>query len=141
MSAPAMTFSTDELLDRDRMKNGPMTVFWNQDDWVRPSKPLDYGQKPKPKLWQRLLRLRLFKLDIRLMPPEDADLLTWGKEVAAQVGVPWQGEPEDGDKAVWLVGACFARNPAQVVGGTRKVFDKMPGRLIRQAQVQTELWR
>lgn len=139
MTTPAMTFDVGQLLDGDKLRNGPMTLFWNQDEFIPCNHKIDYGEPPKRKLIHRLLRVRAFRFDVRIAPPKDmapAELSEWGKAIAARLDVPWQNEARDGDRAVWLPGWVWCKTAGQAVGSARHVFNKLDGLTIGQAQVR-----
>lgn len=138
---PEMTFSVDQLLDPKPMKDGPMDVFWNQDEWIPPTNDaIPLGDEwPRRTLVQRALRCRRWHGAVRIAPPPDTDLGEWGKGVAAKLGVPWTNEPQEGDRAVWLPMTIWARNAGQAIGSAGLVFKALDGFTVGQAAIR--VWR
>jgi hypothetical protein len=135
-----MVLNADELLDDDAMKNGPMTVFWNQDEWVEPNgDPL-----PEPTLdaWShrplkaRLLRAKPWAIEMRLAPPPDTDLGEWGNELTRCFGAELAAPPKEGDKAVWMSFGTWARNAGEAVGSAGLAFKKMDGINLSAVQIR-----
>lgn len=132
-----MVMDADMLLRPEAMRDGPLVVFWNQEAWIEPDAPiLGTDEMPPKKLVQRLLRCKPWSIEIRLAPPPDADLETWGVAVAKKLGVPWSGPPKDGDRAVWMPGATWARNAGGALGSASLVFKDLNGFQIGAAQIR-----
>jgi hypothetical protein len=136
-----MTFDPAALLDNDKMKNGPLAVVWNQEGWIEPNKPLDKngGYLPKRKLRHRLLRLRPWRVEIRLAPPPDVDLSEWGNAIAATLGFPFS-TPEEGDSVLWMWGGSWARNAGGALGGAGKFLRQLEGHYISAGGIRVSRW-
>jgi hypothetical protein len=134
-----MRLDAEKLLDPVAMKNGPMDFLWNQDEWIPPNGPMTVGDKwPKRKPHQIILRCVRWHGTIRIAPPPDADLSEWGKAIAERLGVPWAGEPEEGDRAVWLPLTIWARNASHALGSAALVFQALDGFQVSQAAIRVQ---
>lgn len=133
-----MTFDPAELLDPDKMQNGPMTFFWGQDEYVEPRVGIDVD-RPVPgrrSFRQWLRRVRPWTLDVRLMPTPDTDLNAWGQTVAKTMGVRWTGEAAPDHRAVWLPGLTWARNAGEALASSKYIFDALAGFELAEVQVR-----
>jgi hypothetical protein len=133
---PAMTFDAADLLDERRMREGPVVVFWNQNEWIEPRRPMPLGGPlPKRSPIQRARRLKPWHIEMRLQPPPGEDLQEWGQRIAQCLGVPW-GEPREGDRAVWLPGSTWARNAGGAIGSAGVVFKQLADFQLAAAQIR-----
>lgn len=135
---PPMTFNAGALLDEERLRNGPLDVFWGQDEWIEPSRPLPTGDPPKRRWWHRLLGFKPFALDMRLAPPESEDLYEWGAGLAAQLGLDLLNAPRHGDRAIWLPGSVLAKNAGAALGSAGKVLRRLEGVHVSAVQVRVQ---
>ncbi len=135
--APSMTFRVDDLIDADKLKHGPLVVYWGQDGYVAPNKDIavDWRRPPRYR-WLRLLGCRPFRFNLRVAPPAGENLDDWGRSVADRLGVPWMGTPEAGDVAVWLPGLVMAKSAGEAVGSIQKVFDRLDGFFVSAVQIE-----
>lgn len=137
LSIPAAVFNVGDLLDDEKMRRGPLEVLWAQDKWIEPNRPLPIPDLCGRPLRARLMRLRPFWISIRVAPPDnEADLGAWGRAVAAKLGTEWLEDPKDGDKAVWLLAHVFARQAGAALGSAGRIFHRLDGFQISQAQVR-----
>lgn len=133
-----MTINPEDLMDREKMLRGPLVVFWNQDEEILPNRPMPEYAPPKRKLRHRLLRVRPFKIELRLAPPPDeGDLGAWGARVAQTLGTTW-GTPQEGDRAAYLVGFTFARDAPGAVASAGLVLKNLKGFQVGAVQVRAQ---
>jgi hypothetical protein len=138
-----MTFQVGELMDPERILNGPMVVFWGQDEAVpTPAHiggSLPISEPPKPSWRQRRKKMRPWKFMIRLQPPADEDLDEWGGRVSAALGVAWKPSRKDPTHtAIWLPGSCLATDAPTVIGECGNVLERLQGFTIVAAQIEVE---
>jgi hypothetical protein len=138
-----MTFQVGELMDPERILNGPMVVYWGQDEaiptpaHIRESLPIPEPRKPS---WrERRKKMRPWKFMIRLQPLPEEDLSEWGGRVSAALGTPWKPARQDPNHtAIWLPGSCLATDAPTVIGACGDVLEKLQGFTIVAAQVEAE---
>jgi hypothetical protein len=136
---PPMVMDADMLLRPEAMRDGPLVVYWNQEAWIDPGRPLTQATELPPKKFRaRLFRCKPWSIQIRIAPPPDADLETWGIAVAKKLSVPWEGQPKEGDRAIWMPGSTWARNAGGALGSASKVFHQLDGFQIGAAQIRVE---
>jgi hypothetical protein len=138
---PPMVFDAAALLSDERMVNGPMVVWWNQDEEETPNRPHEWGDPPRVRLRDRLLGRRPFKVEIRLTPPPAEDLEEFGHRIAAKLGLPWKyGPPRPEDRAVWLPGEVLARTAPHALGSAGLALKQLDGVSVSAAQIRVEEW-
>lgn len=140
MADTAYLLNAEDLLDPDRMRNGPFDVLWNQDEWIEPNRPMAPGDEwPRRKLIQRVLRFKRWHGAARLAPPPDADLEQWGVAIAIKLGIPWDGPPQEGDKAIWLPMTIWARTAPQAIASAGRGIRRLDGFKLGAAAIR--VWR
>lgn len=138
MTTPPMTINPYDLLDDEKMRNGPMVVFWNQDEEIRPNREFPDYDLPRRPFHAWLFRLRRFKMELRLAPPPDEkELAEWGARVAKTLGVTW-GDPLEGDRAAYVIGYTFARNAPAAIATAGYVLKKLDEFHVGAVQVRVE---
>src|SRR4051812_38942522 len=116
-----MAFDPTSLLSDERLEDGPLVVYWNQEREEFPREPVpEVEERPLRWLW-RLLGVRRWRFAIRLTPPPGEPLAGWGQLVADQLSMTWRA-PLDSDRAVWIYGGVFARNASNALGSMQKVL-------------------
>lgn len=126
-------------------REGPVTVLWGQPEWVTPDKGLQpLGPPPRlPLVRGRIMRWagwRVWRLDIRVVPPEGEDLEEFGLRLIARIPGGVRFPPiEDGNRAVWLTCGGWARDAGGALVQAAKVFDWMTGIDIGSAQLRVQL--
>jgi hypothetical protein len=132
-----MVMDADMLLRPEAMRNGPLVVYWGQDEWIEPNGPLPaITEVPRKGLLQRLLRCKPWTIEIRIAPPPDEDLETWGQAIAKKLAVPWGGRPKETDRAIWLLASTWARHAGGALGSAAKVFNALDGFKVGAAQIR-----
>lgn len=102
---PPMNFRVEDLLDPDRMLNGPLVFYWGQDDRVpHRGKPIEWSEPGKMPLKFRLRRAKWWRIVVRLQPPAGEDLFDFGVRTCAALGQPAPPrEPSDTEAtAMWF---------------------------------------
>lgn len=140
-SVPPMSFRIEDLMDADRMKNGPMVVFWNQEGYIPCNKPLRYGERPKVPFAVRLRGWRPWRIEIRLAPPEGEDLQAFGHMLIERLDLPkMEGAPGDGDRGIFLPGGVVTPDAGSAIASAASIFKHLGGVEVSAVQVKVEAW-
>lgn len=135
-----MSIDAATLLDPEKMRHGPLVVLWGLDEYVPPSRPMPWGDRPRRKLRHVLLRRRPFRFALRFTPPPGDDLYEFGARVAATFGFMDFPKPEDGDRAVWVPGVVMARHAAGALGSAGRAVQHLGHTNVGSAQIHVEAW-
>lgn len=141
--SPPMTFRLEDLLDPDRMINGPFVVLWGQDEYIPPSDPLTFGERPPVSLRARLRGMRAFKIEFRFAPPAGRDLREFGRAIAGLLDLPHEDDlpPKPEHRAIFVPGALVAADAPGALGAAGRVVTRMHGLEVAEVQIRVEVWR
>lgn len=139
-----MNIRPETLLDRERIRNGPMVVFWGQEAeeyWTRPE-PINFGEVPGRKLRHLLRRQAPWRFTIRLAPgPAEESLSIFGERVAMRFGQHLRDTPDAGKhRAIWQSGVAFAATAPDAVGCVARMLPALEGISVSAVQIRVERW-
>lgn len=125
-------------------RQGPVTVLWNQPEWVTPDMGLQpIGAPPLPKVRGWIMRRtgwRIWRLDIRVTPPDGVPLEEFGLRIVSQLPGGLRFPPiEAGNQAVWLAAGGWAHDAGGALEQAAKIFDWMTGIDVASAQLRVQL--
>lgn len=137
-----MTMNADDLLDRDKMLNGPMVVMWGQEDYIPVRDPQRFKlEPPKRRLIERLSRRKPWRIMVRLQPPEGEDLELFGRKIAASLGIEGKWDSRDpSDKAVWLPASGWYPNAPAAIGAAGRVLNRLSDLPVAAVQVEVQVF-
>lgn len=136
---PAMTFDPATLLDPERMRNGPLVVYWQQDGEIDAPPDLPLAPRPAVKGRYRLMRCRPFGLTMRLAPPPGrVSLEEFGNDICDRLGIERHRLDDPANKAVWLTGSTVARQAPGGLVAAGRLLTQLEGIYISACQVRVD---